>query len=76
MKESKEGWGFHQGEKAAWKKSGVWLEDEVESRKKQELRNIEKSSCFPKEPQENFVSNLQQQLQEVEQRGARSHATT
>ena len=59
---------------------GVWkmdCEDEVESRKKldeqrrklqKELQYIEKLSCVPKEFQENLKSNLQQQLQEVEQR--------
>ena len=53
------------------------LEDEAESRKKldeqkrklqKEMRDIEKFSCVPKEFQENLKSNLQQQLQEVEQR--------
>ena len=70
----------HPGEKVAWRKSGVWKtdrEDEVESRKKldeqrrklqKELQYIEKFSCVPKEFQENLKSNLQQQLQEVEQR--------
>ena len=53
------------------------VEDEVESRKKldeqsgklqKELREIEKFSCLSKEVQESLKSNLQQQLQEVEQR--------
>ena len=53
------------------------LEDEVESRRKleeqkrklqKEWRDVEKFSCAPKEFQENLKSNLQQQLQEVEQR--------
>ena len=53
------------------------VEDEAESRKKlddqkkkiqKELRDIEKFSCVPKELQESIKSNLQQQLQEVEQR--------
>ena len=33
-----------------------------------ELREIEKLSCLSKEYQESLKSNLQQQLQEVEQR--------
>ena len=53
------------------------FEDEVDSRKKldeqrrklqKELRNTEKFSCAPKEFQEHLKGNLQQQLQEVEQR--------
>ena len=53
------------------------VEDEAESRKKlddqkkkiqKELRDIEKFSSVPKELQESIKSNLQQQLQEVEQR--------
>ena len=53
------------------------VEDEAESRKKldeqkrklqKELRDLEKFSCVPKEFQESVKSNLQQQLQEVEQR--------
>ena len=49
------------------------LEDEVEldeQRRKlqKELRGIEKFSCVPKDVQKNLRSNLQQQLQEVEQR--------
>ena len=53
------------------------VEEEIESSKKldeqrrklqMELRDIEKFSCVPKEFQENFKSNLQHQLQEVEQR--------
>ena len=53
------------------------LEDEVESCKKldeqigklqKKLRDIEKFSCLPKEFYENLESNVQQQLQEVEQR--------
>ena len=53
------------------------LEAEVESLKKldaqrrklqNELLDIEKFPCVPKEFQENLKSNLQQQLQEVEQR--------
>ena len=53
------------------------LEDEVEGCKKleeqkrklrKELRDIEKFSCVPREFQENLKSNLQQQLQEMEQR--------
>ena len=42
------------------------VEDEVKLQK--ELRNVEKFSCVPKEFQEHLESNLQQQLQEVEQR--------
>ena len=51
--------------------------DEVESRKKldeqirklqKELRVIEKVSCVATESQESLKRNLQQQLQEVEQR--------
>ena len=53
------------------------VEEEIESRKKldeqkrkfqKELREIEKFSCLSKEVQESLKSNLQQQLQEVEQR--------
>ena len=33
-----------------------------------ELRDVEKLSCTPKEVQDSLKSNLQQQLQEVEQR--------
>ena len=70
--ESKEGKGFHPGERADWRKSGgmeLDLEDEVESRKKMDerrrklqkgLRDIEKFACVPKEFQENLKSNLQQ----------------
>ena len=55
----------------------VELADEAESRKKlaeqkkklqKELRDIEKFLCVPQEFQESLKSNLQQQLQEVEQR--------
>ena len=81
VKEAKEGKGFHQREKVAWKKSGVWrctsrMRPRVErswmnKRGKllqRELRDIEKFSCVPKESQESLESNLQQQLPEVEQR--------
>ena len=53
------------------------VEEEVGSRKKldeqkrkfqKELREIENFSCLSKEVQESLKSNLQQQLQEVEQR--------
>ena len=79
-KESKEGKDFHPGEKSGLEEEWgveVDLENEVESRKKldeqrrklqKELRDIAKFSCVPKEFQENLKSNLQQQLQEVEQR--------
>ena len=73
-KESKEGRGFHEGEKAAWKKSGVWRWtssrkklDEQKKKLHEELRDI-KFSCVPKEFQESLKSNMHQQLQEVEQR--------
>ena len=55
--------------------------DEVQSRKKldeqtrklqKELREIENLFCFSKEFQESLKSNLQQQLQEVEQRSMTS----
>ena len=43
--------------------------DEQRRKLQKELRVIEKFLCVPKEFQENLKSNLQQQLQEVEQRG-------
>ena len=58
----------------AWKKSGRMR---IESRKKldeqrkklqKELRDIEKLSCVSKEVQDCLKNDLQQQLQEVEQR--------
>ena len=71
---------IHPGEKVAWRKSvgmDMDVEEEVESRKKldeqkrklqKELREIEKFSCLSREVQESLESNLQQQLQEVEQK--------
>ena len=71
---------FHPGERAAWRKSGEWTWilrmrsrvakklDEQKRKLQRELRDIEKFSCVPKEFQENLKSNLQHQLQEVEQR--------
>ena len=58
------------------------VEDEIESAKswmqvrklQKELRDTVKFSCVPKEVQESLKSNLQQQLQEVEQKEARHHA--
>ena len=42
--------------------------DEHMKKLQKELRDIEKFSCIPKEFQDSLESNLQQQLQEVEQR--------
>ena len=72
--------GFHQGEKSGLEEEwGVEmdLQDQADSRKKldeqekklqKEPRDLEKFSCVPKEFQESLKSDLQQQLQEVEQR--------
>ena len=51
VRESKEGKGFHQGEKAVWKKSGgveMDLEHEAESRKKldEQKRNLEGAARY------------------------------
>ena len=56
---------------------GLEVEDEIESRKKldeqrkklqNELRDVENLSCASKEVQDSLENDLQQQLQEVEQR--------
>ena len=56
---------------------GLEVEDEIESRKKldeqrkklqKELRDVENLSCASKEVQDSLKNDLQQQLQEVEQR--------
>ena len=63
----------------------VDAEDEIESRKKldeqkrklqEELRDVEKLSCIPKEAQDSLKSALQQQLQEAEQKWHGPHART
>ena len=74
-KRGKVGRGFHQGERAAWNKSGVrrWtsrMRPRVARSKMSKRRSsrrscdIEKLSCVPKEFQESQKSNVQQQLQE------------
>ena len=74
-KEPKQGLSY----KRAWRKSGDWtrtlrmrsrVAKKLDEQKKsyRRIRDIEKILCVPKEFQENLKSNLQQQLQEVEQR--------
>ena len=78
------GQGIHAGESGMEEEWGMDMdvEDGIESAKswmqvrklQKELRDIVKFSCVPKEVQESLKSNLQQQLQEVEQKEARHHA--
>ena len=80
VKQSKEGKGFHQGERAVWKKSGVWrwttrMRQRVDrswmNRRRSSRRSCEisrSSRVSRKSFRKNPKNNLQQQLQEVEQR--------
>ena len=63
----------------AWRKSGEWIwtsrrrsraakKLDAHKRKLQNLENIERLSCVSKEVQESLKRNLQQPLQEVEQK--------
>ena len=44
------------------------LDEQKRKLQKEELRDVEKLSCVPKEAQDSLKNDMQQQLQEVEQR--------